>query len=68
MALLLLPAAEQEAASWARDQVLIADEIRFGHEDGVVHCWLTGRGHDYLAALRYGASSRVLDRSGGERR
>ena len=51
----LLPAAEQEAATWARDDALIADEPGRS-TDGLVYCSLTGRGRSYLDALHWGSS------------
>ncbi|UVS78372.1 hypothetical protein [Actinokineospora sp. UTMC 2448] len=52
-----LPAAQQEAATWARDEVLLGDELGRGHDEGRVYCWLTGRGRDYLTALRHEGAS-----------
>lgn len=52
----LLPTAEQDTATWARDAVLIADELSRAPWEGLVYCCLTGRGRSYLDALRYGGA------------
>ncbi|MGW5054734.1 hypothetical protein [Actinokineospora sp. NPDC004072] len=51
-----LPAAQQEAATWARDNALIADESAHC-DDGRVYCLLTRRGRDYRDALRHRGSA-----------
>jgi hypothetical protein len=47
-----LPAVEQDAATWARDNGLIGDEL--GTVAGVVYCHLTARGRACLDALDAG--------------